>query len=143
LQIADVILAVDGVPLGSVAQYYAELQTYTPGDILPLSVLRGDKVISLKVKLTALPVGYQMAYTRSTFGFSVRQGQRGLVIDAVLKGSSAERVGLHAGDMVLKIEGVPVQKLAEFEQTIEEYIGRKTLQFTVVRDNVAYLIELP
>ncbi len=143
LQIADVILAIDEVPLASVAQYYAELQTYTPGDLLPLSVLRGDKVVSLKAELTALPAGYQMAYTRSTFGFSVRQGQRGLVIDEVLNGSPAERVGLNAGDMVVKIEDVSVQKLAEFEQTMEEYLGQKPLRFTVVRDNVAYLIELP
>ena len=143
LQVADVILAVDDVPLASVTQYYAEIQTYTPGDILPVTVLRGDQLVTERVELSALPAGYQMAYTRKTFGFSVRQGQNGLLVDDVLPGSPAADVRLKVGDLVVKVEDVQVPKLAEFERAIEEKIGRKPLQFTVVRDNVAYLIELP
>ncbi len=143
LQIADVILAVDDVPLTSVSQYYAELKTYTPGDLLPVTVLRGAEILSLQVKLATLPAGYQMAYTRTTFGFSVNEVRNGLYVDDVLAGSPADNVGLRVGDMVIKVENAQVQKLTEFEQEIEERIGQTPLRFTVVRDSVAYLVELP
>ena len=143
IQIADVILAIDGVPLSSVAQYYAELETYTPGDLLPVTLLRGEQLITLEVLLSALPAGYHMAYTRTTFGFSVQQGRDGLIVDDVLSGAAADSVGLKAGDLVVKVDEVRVKNLAQFEKAIEERIGRIPVQFTVVRDNIAYLLELP
>lgn len=143
LQVADVILAVDGVPLSSVGQYYAELNTYTPGDVLSITLLRGDHRISASVTLSSLPAGYQMAYTRNAFGFSVRQERSGLVIDDIVAGAAADRVGLKPGDFVVKVENQLVETVAQFELAIEERLGRKSLQFTVVRDSVAYLVELP
>ncbi len=143
LQMADVILSIDGVPIVSVDQYLSEIWTYTPGDLLPLTILRGDARISLRMTLSDLPAGYEMAYTYRVFGFSLKQGRQALLLDEVVPDSPAHKVGLRPGDLLLKVEDVQVEKLADFEQAMEERLGRKPLNFTVARDNVAYLIELP
>ncbi len=143
LQVADVILAIDGVPLSSAEHFYSLLQTYTPDDRLQLTLLRGRQELETSVALSALPDGYLMAYTRRTFGFSLRPGRSGLVVTKVEAGSPADQVGIRPGDLLAKIDRNEVARLSDFEEVMEDRLGRVPLEFTVVRGNRAYLIELP
>ncbi len=45
--------------------------------------------------------------------------------------------------MIAKVAGVKVENLAAYKQVIEAHLGRKPLTFTVIRNNYAYLVELP
>ncbi len=143
LQVADVILAIDSVPISSAEHFYSLLQTYTPDDRLQLSVLRGLQMIEKNVALSALPEGYLMAYTRRTFGFDLHQGRAGLVVAKVETGSPADRVGIRPGDLLVKVDRREVSRLSDFAELMEDRLGRLPLEFTVVRGNRAYLIELP
>ncbi len=143
LQAADVILAIDGIALASPAQYHSLVQTYTPGDGFEISLLRGLKEHSVKVVLSPLPEGYELSYTRRVFGFGLEQSSRGMLIDRVDNGTPADRVGLKRGDLVVKIDDVAIKTLEDFNQAMEDRLGQKPLTFTVVRDQVAYLVELP
>ena len=60
-----------------------------------------------------------------------------------MKGSSADRAGLRRGDLVVKVDDAPVETLAEYRDALEYRLDRRTLTFTVVRGNAAYLVELP
>ncbi len=143
LRVADVILAIDGVPLSSMEHFYSLLQTYTPDDRLQLRVLRGFQEIEPSVELRALPDGYLMAYTRRVFGLELIQGRRGLVVEKVRDDSPAARVGIRRGDLVIKIDRLEIGSLADFEELMEQRLGRVPLDFTVVRGNRAYRVELP
>lgn len=143
LQPADVVLSIDGVPVSSPEHYHSLVQTYTPGDSFQLTVLRGAKQFKSRVTLTVLPDGYEMAYTRRVFGFDLREAGHGLVIDKIIDGSPAAQVGLRPGDLLVKVDGVSVEKLLEYKQAIEDRLGRTPLTFTIVRDNYGYLVELP
>ena len=140
---ADVVLAVDGIPVSSPEHYHSLLQTYTPGDSLNLTLLRGLKQLKKTVVLTPLPEGYELAYTRRVFGFELHQEKRGVLIEKIVVDSAAERVGLQRGDQIAKVDDVKVETMSEYKQAIENYLGRQPLTFTVVRDNVGYLVELP
>lgn len=142
-QIADVILAIDGVPIASPDEFYSLLQTYTPDDRLRISFLRGLKELEKTVVLTALPKGYELSYTRRTFGFSLRNGRNGVEVDDVVSGSAADRIGLERGDRIIKVDGVGIDKLSDFEALIADRLGRLPLSFLVARNNRGYLIELP
>ncbi|SHI53074.1 serine protease, S1-C subfamily, contains C-terminal PDZ domain [Malonomonas rubra DSM 5091] len=142
-QIADVVLAIDGVPIASIDEYYSLLQTYTPDDTLDITLLRGLKEQQKKVRLTSLPKGYELSYTRRTFGFTLKQGRRGVLIDEVVDDSPADKIGLQRGDGIAKVAGIEIEKLTDFETVIGEKIGRLPLSFLVVRNNRGYLIELP
>ncbi len=140
---ADVILALGDIPVASAEHYHSLIQTYTPGDKLELSLLRGLQQLESGVVLTTLPDGYELTYTRRVFGFSLSQERHGLMVDAVIDGSPADRVGLRRGDLIIKVDNIEVDSLIEYEQAIEDRLGRHPLAFTVVRDNLGYLIELP
>ncbi len=141
--VADVVLAIDNIPISSPEQYHSMLQTYTPGDSLKFTLLRGLQQLEKMVVLTPLPEGYELAYTRRNFGFELRQVKRKLLIDKVLEDSAAKRVGIKRGDQIIKVDDVRVETISEYERAIEYRLGRSSLTFTVVRDNVGYLIELP
>jgi len=66
-----------------------------------------------------------------------------MLIDRVDNGTPADRVGLKRGDLVVKIDDVAIKTLEDFNQAMEDRLGQKPLTFTVVRDQVAYLVELP
>ncbi|NOQ40956.1 MAG: PDZ domain-containing protein [Desulfuromusa sp.] len=140
---ADVVLAVDGIPVSSPEHYHSLLQTYTPGNSLNFTLLRGLQKLQKTVVLTSLPAGYELAYTRRVFGFELREGKRSLQISKVIDDSAAKRSGIRRGDQIIKVDGVKVETLSEYERVIEYRLGRQPLTFTVVRDNTGYLIELP
>ncbi len=143
VKLADVVLAIDGVPLSSVEHFYSTLRTYTPDDNLQLTLLRGLQKVEKTVKLEPLPNGYLMAYTRRAFGFTLQQGQRNLLIDEVVTGSLAKEVGMQPGDRIAEIDGIEVHDLNDFENVMAEHLGRLPLPFVVVRGNRAYLVRLP
>ena len=123
--------------------YFSLLQTYTPDDQLKLSVLRGLQELQKRVELTALPKGYVLSYALKAFGFNLQQGCRGLLVKTVVADSLADRVGIHRGDLLVKVDGVETNNLAEYEQLMEDRLGRQPLAFLIVRDNRGYLVELP
>jgi serine protease Do len=142
-RVADVVLAIDGLPVASPEQFYSLMQTYTPGDRIELSLLRGARTLTKQVDLAALPPGYALTYTRRVFGFTLRRGRQGPIVDQVVRGSAADQVGLEAGDLVAKVTGIEVATLADYSRVIEQRIGHTPLTFTIVRDNFAYRIKLP
>jgi len=143
LQQADVILSIDEVPIASVEQYYSLLQSYTPDDQLRLTILRGLEELKKNIPLAPLPAGYVLSYTRRVFGFTLRQGRNGVMVDRVDEDSPAGQVRIRRGDLLVKLGDQELNRLAEFEQLMEERLGRLPLTFTVVRGNQAYLVELP
>lgn len=143
LQAADVILAMDNVPVSSTENFFSLLQTYTPDDVLKLSLLRGAREIEKQVVLAALPEGYVLEYTRRVFGLVLADDNVGLKVERVIPDSPAAEVGIRKGDLVVKIDGVELNKVTELERLMAARLGRQPLSFVVVRGSQAYLIELP
>lgn len=140
---ADVIFKIDSIPVSSPEQYHSLLQTYTPGDSFKMTLLRGAQQLTKTIELEPLPADYELSYTRRVFGFELQQQKSGVSIGKVVAGSAADRVGLRPGDLIVKVDDVEVETLTEYKQAIEYRLGRRPLTFTVVRDNVGYLIKLP
>jgi len=140
---ADVILSIDGVTVASPEEYHSLLKTYTPGTQLHFVILRGLKKINKKIELTALPKDYLLSYTHRVFGFDLQEDKSGLFLSKVVAGSAAARVGLRRGDQIVKVDDVPVENLLEYQDALEYRLDRQVLTFTVVRGNVAYLVQLP
>lgn len=143
IRVADVLLAIDDVPLMAKEDFYSFLATYTPDDRIELTLLRGLKEFDMRVQLSALPDGYVMAYTRRVFGFDLRQTRRGLQVNQVEDDSAAEQVGIKRGDLVAKVAGYELDTLEQFEDLMGQMLGREPLDFLIVRDNRGYLVELP
>jgi len=143
LQLADVILSLDGVPVESPAELLNFLRSYPPGSRVAVRLLRGLKEQELSVRMTEYPPGYVTDYAWHFFGFRVvEQGGR-LLVEQVAGDSAAAKVGLQPGDLLAEVAGRRVASLEQWSQALEENYGRLPLRFLVARRNQGYYIDLP
>ncbi|PLX72869.1 MAG: hypothetical protein C0614_13515 [Desulfuromonas sp.] len=143
VQVADVILELDGVQIDTASEYTSLLRTYPPGSLLALKILRGTEVEQIQVQLSALPDGYALHYLDRFFGLTVDDSQRGVEVRAVRQGSAAARIEIRPGDLIAELEGEKISTLTDLTRLLEGQIGRLPLRFLVVRANRGYLLELP
>ncbi len=143
VQVADVILGVDGVQTDSASEYLSLLRTYPPGAEVQLTLLRGIDESKTTLLLAELPEDYAKRYFKRIFGLVVDEDQRGVVISQVISKSPAALIDLRPGDRISEIEELRVNTLEEFFARIEANLGRLPLRFGVFRGNQGYLVELP
>lgn len=143
IQVADVILEVDGVQAESASEYLALLRTYPPGATIVLKLLRGVDEISRELSLVELPPGYAMNYFVRIFGLEVEEDRQGLVVSRVLPNSPAAQIELRPGDRIVEIEGARVDTLKDMAARVEATLGRLPLRFTLFRGQRGYLVEMP
>ena len=143
LQLADVILEVDGIQTDAAAEYLSLLRTYPPAVKVKLAILRGEDEFEVVVKLAELPDGYAFSYFARRFGIVVEEDSLGVLVSDVLRDSPAAGIEMRPGDRLVEIEGQPVGNLQELESLVEANLGRVPLRFTIYRGNRGYIVELP
>jgi serine protease Do len=110
-------LPVNAVPLG-----VAEPGPFSPEE-LQLMIAAQNAVEAPKVGFDGLPLGQQLAEY-----FGVREG---VLVVGVTANTSAEKAGLKAGDVVTKVNGMPVANPREITGIVRQM---KKVIFTVVRN---------
>jgi len=143
LELADVILTLDDVPVETPGELLNILSSYAPGSRLKLKYLRGVKSREKDIQLGVFPKGYALQYASQTFGFTVEERKGRLLVADLLEAGSADRVGMRRGDIVAQVAGEKVNDLDDYARIMEEQFGRLPLQFLVVRGNQGYYIDLP
>jgi serine protease Do len=135
LKVGDVILAFNGNPIGDAGQLSARVGTATPGDKASLEVWREGKNVTLNVTIgSATPVAVAdtagaNASPQGRLGLSVRplspdereqaRVSSGLVVEDV-QGHAAE-AGIQPGDVVLSVDGTPVQSVEQLRKMVQEH----------------------
>jgi len=139
----DVILALDGISIGSPAEMQAMLNTYIPGNTLRMKVQRGFDNMEKTVILGEFPQGYGYAYGKEVFGIVVSKSRGGVRVDSVVAGSAADKAGIEKGDLIGEISGKPVEDPQDYAEIVERQIGFEPLRFLVVRGRRGYYVDLP
>jgi serine protease Do len=138
LKAGDVVLAVNGTPVGDSADLFTSVAKVRPGTQAELQVWREGKPVRVAVTVSALQ-GEEATAVSATqparLGVVVRpltadEQQRmhvdhGLVIQQV--SGRAAQVGLRAGDVVLSVNEAPVTTIAELAQGIKQAHGNVAL----------------
>lgn len=125
----DRIVAVNGVKNPTWDQAQLELMSTLPGHSISIEADRNGQQLSFSV-----PAAQSM---EEVFGYP----QDHLVVSAVSSGTPAERSGLMAGDVILKVNGITLANGAEFPPIIDKtqsqpidmdvQRGDRTLQITI------------
>ncbi len=150
----------EGEDVGSVVRWIGHDAAIYPGNSGgPLVNLKGEIVgineISFGIagaipgnlaKKVALELINRGEIIRSWFGFEVQpllksyQGKTGVLVSGVIEGSPADKVGLLAGDIIVKLAGYDVtvqfnEELPLFNEVVnEQTVGQKVL-IVIIRDN--------
>ncbi|MDZ7338543.1 MAG: PDZ domain-containing protein, partial [candidate division KSB1 bacterium] len=137
LKASDVILEIDGVPAENKDQVSARIASTPPGTKVTLTVLRRGSTRRVEVTLGTLPeeetTTPRIAEKSSTkLGFAVQnltnelaarygyQGQEGVLVTDVERGSVAASAGLQPGQLIKEVNQVPVRTVRDLEQELDK-----------------------
>ena len=135
LKVGDVILEFNGNPIVDAGQLSARVGSVAPGDKVSLKVWRDGREMTLNATVgSAAPVELAgaagaKASSQSRLGLALRPlnpDERhqagvsgGLVVEDV-QGHAAE-AGIQPGDVVLSVDGTPVQSVAQVRKMVQEH----------------------
>ncbi len=159
---SDVILEVDGTPVENKDQLSSRIASTPPGTKVTLTVLRRGSTRHITVTLGTLPEE-EIAVARSgqksgmRLGFSVQnltdelaarygyEGQEGVVITEVERGSVAAESGLRPGQLIKEVNQVPVRSVRELEEELDKLKPGDTVLLRVYyqRRNLFVAMQMP
>jgi M6 family metalloprotease-like protein len=122
-QAGDILLKLDRQTVASADALRDALQRKAPGDFAQLTVQRGRKTIDLLATLTATSRPRKVGEQRAVMG--IRTGEvtdLGAPISSVTSGMPADKAGLKAEDVIVKIAGTALAA----GQTVSELLAEKS-----------------
>ena len=138
LQRDDVIVDVDGQPVGEIGAFRSHISTTAPGTMLKLGIVRGGSRIEKSIEVGTLP-GEKMAKAagakqepRTKLGITVQglsddlakrmgyEGENGVVVSQVTPGSQAARAGIKPGTLIKEVNRQAVNNPREFEEAVQK-----------------------
>jgi serine protease Do len=121
LRHGDVILSINGHPVGCAGALDAELARVGPGEQFTLEILREGRtqIVTLQRALEAVSVLQDTVDIRGIQVASLSTQNGVMVIDTKI-GTAASDGGLKSGDIILEVDGHAVHSAAEFQKFIRE-----------------------
>lgn len=110
LKAGDIVRKVDGKAIADAETFRGILQGRSVGENLRLSIQRGTESLDIDSKLILTSKVMQANAQRAVLGVQVEVGPdgKGITLKSVTPQSAADRAGLKAGDVVLKLDGKQV-----------------------------------
>jgi regulator of sigma E protease len=130
----DVVTAVDGDPVRSVQELRWRLLRAQGQATVQLSLARGDvasEPVARELSLGGLTDDDWEGDPLAKLGLVVDLGPP--IVDAVLPGKPAEAAGLHSGDRIVAVDGVPMHSPADVARATNAHPSVK-LDYRVLRD---------
>jgi serine protease Do len=166
LELGDVIVAVDGVPIATLQELRNEVGAKPVGSNVSLDVLRDGKKLKVKIMTGELPedllAANRSAPRRSTpaepkvtsFGLSVQtltpqlakkfdvDMVEGVVVTEVGAGSAAETAGIKPGEVITRIGRTPVKSVKAFQEAMKNADPKQGVPLSIVGGDGRRLLTL-
>lgn len=121
VQVGDVLLRLDRKPVNSPEQLRDMLQIRSPGEKVWLIVERNRKKVELSATLDATSRPKRLSPERAILGVTTGDSlEDGVPVRQIRSQSPAEKAGLKTGDLVLRIDGLPVGSTAPLTDILAE-----------------------
>jgi serine protease Do len=143
LQQGDVITAVDGHAVDSRESFSTLTATSAPGQSIPLTVMRGSATRNVTVRAAEPPRDLGLRILWDIAGVRVGEGNRGVVIDEIARGSRSERIGVQAGDAIVGVNGEAVQSIDDVSKALANSAERSSVVLNVLHGGVIYGLTYP
>ncbi len=154
LRQGDILLEMNGQPIGDLYGYNAVLAEYTAGDVLSFSILRESKALTLELQAEEFSAERAAQIAQQHFGFYVEeindrklssyqlQTRQGVVITELRDASPAARVGIETGDVIRQVEGIQIRNMEDFRGAMLKLGQKRSVTFLVQREGRGYYVTL-
>ena len=144
LRRSDLVTRLDGHKIQSARDFYAIAEAATPGQDLDIEILRGDAKQELVARAERIDDAGVAALAERLLGLSLAHaGEGGFRVKAVRGRSAAERIGFKPGDVVLGINGRPLEDHAALRRAVLDLQGRNNALVVVQRGGGRYHVNVP
>jgi len=157
LRRGDVIVAVDGEAIEDHTDLTLRIRSHLEGDTVRLTVIREGKEREFRVTLGSIPGRSQeqkrsLKETEERLGLRVEPvtpelrrelgapSTRGMAVAEVVPGSPADRTGLKKGDIILEVNGRPVDDITSWQNVMEG--AQNTVVLLVWRDGRTFFVSV-
>ncbi|RTZ57987.1 MAG: serine protease [Gammaproteobacteria bacterium] len=137
LEAGDIILAINGKPIKDATDLQFKIMKTPPGEEVTLTVLRGEKKLTLKVKIGELPERDKIAQKAIYYnlGLVLRNPSKeelqqykapyGVIVSNVYPGSPSAEAGIKPGMLIVRVNNLPVRSVEEFRKVVEKLAKNK------------------
>jgi serine protease Do len=162
LKAEDVIISADGRPIQDSSDLSSYIASKAPGSTVRLRVLQNGSEKEVPITLGTFPEELNRADNDEDEGGAAQHGMtlreltpqmaerlelprntRGVVVMSVEAGASAEAAGLRRGDVIVSVNGEPVDTVAAFEAQIGRAKGDGVARLRVRRGENLSITVLP
>jgi len=140
----DVVTHVDGRAVESAREFYERLSLTTQGQALALGLLRDAQKRSARVVAEEIPGSLVDELASQLLGVELEPLPRGgFSVSKVRRGSGSEQIGLRPGDVILRINGLPLVDRDALERSVLDLRGRERAILVVGRGRGRYHVTIP
>ncbi|OCG25700.1 serine endoprotease DegQ [Gilliamella sp. HK2] len=135
----DIIISMDSKPIDSFAQLRAKIATTGAGRTVTLGLIRDGKKMSVEVKLknsdeaVTEAKSLHTALDGATLSNGEIKGQKGVLIEKLIKNSPASRLSLQEGDLITGVNKERVTNIADLRKIIDS--SPSVIALNIIRGN--------
>ncbi|PPI87994.1 serine endoprotease [Candidatus Pantoea edessiphila] len=134
----DIITSINNQPIKSLASLYNKIGLLPIGTVIKISLLRNGKFINLSVKLDRVDLNIldSSIISINIEGAALTNGEsydHGVYVDEVIPESSAARIGLKNGDIILGINNKLINNIGDLRRVFNDQ--HSFLIFNIKRNN--------
>jgi len=140
----DIVKEIDGRPITSARDFFERLDSVVEDQELEVLVTRDGDDRTLAIVAEEVPAPIVEALVRERLGLELeaREGG-GFTIQSVRAGSGAARIGLQVGDILLAMNGQPLQDASALRRSALDLRGRSRALIVVQRGSGRYHVTIP
>ncbi len=135
LEPGDLVLQCNDVPVEDKVHYLQLLRNYLEGQSVTLTVLRDEQKRNVTLLVDGFSRETALSMAGKRWGLTPDEGQgQGLRVENVRRGSPAARLGLEPGDVILKIQEIPLDSLDDYVEAVQRYRLNNSVILVVARN---------
>jgi serine protease Do len=144
VQRGDLVTQLERRPIRSGRDFYEMLQSATPGQPLRVDLLRKGEPLSFSIRAEVVPDSVVSQILRERLGVELAPaGPGGYAVRAVRRDGGAARIGIQPGDLILGINGRPLQDAEDLRRCALDLSGRSRALVVVQRGAGRYHVTIP
>jgi len=148
----DVLISINTSDIVSEKDFHRAMIALSPGEKIDITVWREGKTKTVSLKTSAFPKELALDLAYDLLGISVEGlstknrymykalAKQGVLISDVNRQSFLAHIGAKPGDVIRKIDDIPIKNIKDFEQAIIKYRQKNSLVMVLQRGDQLYNI---